>query len=185
MVNNTVQEEAYRMEKENKIAEKYSEIMDLLGICQTDDNTDTPIRVAKSLMEMTSSLDWKAERDLKRKCTTFENKSHGTEIEVKDIEYASMCSHHHLPFFGKVDITYVANDKILGLSKFDRVVRHFSRRPQVQEDFTMDILNFLGELLDPIYLKVTVKDSTHSCMCARGVHSQAKTTTSLEFGKRP
>jgi GTP cyclohydrolase IA len=166
-----------------KIALLYGEIMDELGIKKTPDNHDTPMRVAKSLIEMTENIDadiWK----LIDQCTVFDNNSKGITLEQDDIYYSSMCSHHHLPFFGKVKITYKPSKKIIGLSKFQRIVDFFSKKPQVQEDFTEEIGTFLVTLLEPLYVKVEVYDSLHTCMCARGVKSSAKTSTKFEYTKQ-
>lgn len=166
------------------IAERYGQIMTILEIPFNDDNSDTPIRVAKALIEMTSSLNTDL-GELIQKCTTFENKRKGVLVQMDDIEYSSMCSHHHLPFFGKVKIDYVPNERIIGLSKFDRIVDFFSRKPQVQEEFTHEIADFIINILDPHYLSVEVYDSTHTCMCSRGVRSKAKTTTKYVYGEMP
>ena len=165
------------------IAEKYKEIMNLLEIPETADNKDTPKRVAKALVEMTSSLRGHIELDLLPKLTVFENKTGGlVELEQEGIEFSSLCSHHHLPFFGKVRIKYIPNEKILGLSKFKRLIDYLAKKPQVQEDFTLEIGCLLVGLLEPKYLLVEVYDCTHTCMTCRGVHSHAKTTTRYEYG---
>ena len=169
-------------EKQTLIAGLYKDIMDILEIEETPDNADTPNRVAKALLEMTRTTRKETVKELMDVCTTFENHSHGILLEQDDIEFSSMCSHHHLPFFGKVKITYVAGDHILGLSKFNRIVEWFSNKPQVQEDMTMEIGVFLAGLLSPQYLKVELYDCMHSCMCSRGVKSRATTKTVFEYG---
>lgn len=165
------------------IAQKYEEIMLLLGIQFNEDNVETPKRVAKALWEMTENTH-KDELELINICTTFNNQSRGVELEQDNIEFSSICSHHHLPFFGKVKITYIPNDKIIGLSKFNRVVNWFSKKPQVQEDLTREIGMFLADLLSPRYLEVIIYDATHTCMCSRGVHSHAKTSTKFVYGTK-
>jgi GTP cyclohydrolase I len=166
-----------------KIAVLYSEIMDELGIPETEDNRETPMRVAKALIEMTQNVN-KDEKELVAKCTTFRNQSRGIELVQDNIEFASMCSHHHLPFFGKVKVTYIPNYLIIGLSKFNRIVDFYSKKPQVQEDFTHEIGNFLIGHLSPQYLEVEVYDCQHTCMCARGVHSRATTSTKFVYGTK-
>ena len=166
----------------HEIANKYKEIMEVLKIEETKDNRDTPIRVAKALVEMTESIRSKNfNEELKAKCTTFENTNSGVKLEQDGIEFSSMCSHHHLPFVGKVKITYEPGERIIGLSKFNRVVEAFSNKPQVQEDMTMEVGMFLAKLLKPKYLKVEIYDCLHTCMCARGVMSRATTKTEFEY----
>ena len=168
-----------------RIAKLYKEIMNELGIGETDDNKETPLRVAKSLFEMTDSVrDISWGKDLEAKCTTFVNRAPLVLLEQDDIEFSSMCSHHHLPFFGKVKITYIAGKRIIGLSKFNRVVEYYSKFPQVQEDMTVQIAEYLFNLLLPKYLRVEIYDCQHTCMCSRGVKSRAKTSTVIEFGER-
>ena len=164
-----------------KIAKLYKDVMTELGIPETPDNKETPMRVAKALMEMTESTRKGNEKELIAKCTSFENQSPGIVLEQDGIEFSSMCSHHHLPFIGKVRVTYIAGEKIIGLSKFNRIVDFFSKKPQVQEDMTMEIGMFLVKQLEPKYLKVEIYDCLHTCMCARGVHSRATTKTEFEY----
>lgn len=174
-----------KIEKEARrvleIAEKYEEIMNILEIPKTDDNKETPLRVAKALLEMTETTRIKDLNSLIAKCTTFENKAKGVTLEQDDIEFSSMCSHHHLPFFGKVKITYEPSERIIGLSKFNRIVEFFSNKPQVQEDMTMEIGSFLVKLLEPKSLTVEIYDCLHSCMTCRGVKSRAKTKTVFNY----
>jgi GTP cyclohydrolase I len=166
-----------------KIAALYGEIMDELQIPQTEDNWETPMRVAKALIEMTENMN-KDEKELIKQCTTFENHSRGIELVQDNIEFSSMCSHHHLPFFGKVKITYIPSERIIGLSKFNRIVEFFAKKPQVQEDFTYEIGHFIVGLLSPRYLEIEVYDCQHTCMIARGVHSHANTSTKFVYGSR-
>jgi GTP cyclohydrolase I len=174
-------------EKVELIAEKYEEIMRILGIKENADNKETPLRVAKSLIEMTRTL--RSERDwgtweLEQKCTTFKNESGGIELVQDNIEFSSMCSHHHLPFFGKVKITYIPSERIIGLSKFNRIVDFFAKKPQVQEELTRDIGYFIVGLLSPRYLEVEIYDAMHTCMVSRGVHSRATTSTKFVYGTK-
>jgi GTP cyclohydrolase I len=92
-------------------------------------------------------------------------------IIKKDIEFSSWCAHHFLPFYGKVTIGYVPNDKICGLSKLDRIVNHLSKKPQVQEILGDEILSFLDEKLAPKRLVVII-ESTHTCVACRGAESR-------------
>ena len=171
------------VDRKTAIAIKYAEIMQLLDIQPTDDNEDTPFRVAKSLMEMTANHN-RTEEELLAECTVFDNNSYGVRLEMQDIEFSSLCSHHHLPFFGKVSIEYIPGTKIIGLSKFARIVEFFAQRPQVQEDFTKEIAQFLQDVLAPDFVEVKVYDTTHTCMCSRGVRSKAGTNTTFTIGNR-
>lgn len=103
-------------------------------------------------------------------------------IVIKDIEFYSMCEHHLLPFFGRVHVGYIPNQKILGLSKFARIADMFSRRLQVQERITTQIAEAIHELLDPQGVAV-VLEGIHLCMAMRGVQKQqSSTTTSCMLG---
>jgi GTP cyclohydrolase I len=170
----------------DKVAELYAEIMKTLEIKETSDNRMTPLRVAKSLIEMTDKMreqnNW-GNYNLDQVCTTFINNNKGVVVEQKDIEFSSMCSHHHLPFFGKVNIEYQPRETVIGLSKFKRIVDFFSNKPQVQEDFTAEIGKYLVDLLDPEFVKVEVVDCTHTCMCSRGVRSSATTNTKYNYAR--
>ncbi len=101
-------------------------------------------------------------------------------IIVKDIELYSMCEHHMLPFFGKAHIAYVPNGWITGLSKLARVVDVYSRRLQVQERLTTQILNAIQETLNPLGAAVVI-EASHLCMMMRGVQKQNSVTTTSAF----
>ena len=124
---------------------------------------DTPARVAKMWMEITSGL-----RDPEPKVTTFSAKGQQQLITVLDIDYWSLCEHHLVPFYGKVHIGYIPNDKLAGLSKFARITDWYSKRPQIQENMTTQIADFIQKKLDPKGLIVVV-EGTHLCMSMRGV----------------
>ena len=140
----------------------------------------TPERMAKAMQYITQgySMDAKA---------ILESAKFHEEVSemviVKDIELYSMCEHHMLPFFGKAHVAYIPNGYITGLSKISRVVDVFSRRLQVQERLTTQILTAIKETLDPIGVAVVI-EATHLCMMMRGVSKQnSVTTTSAFFGE--
>lgn len=168
---------------ETTIIQNIKEIMSVLGIQETDDNKDTPQRIARMLnRELFRNRNDFNISELDNKMTTFENPQKSPQpIKVKNIKFHSVCAHHWLPFFGECDIEYIPSDKILGLSKFPRVVEYFSKRPQVQEGLTKEIGEYLVKKLKPKYLKVTMRDVTHTCVSVRGVEAECETDTLYEF----
>lgn len=172
--------------KVSVIEGKISSIMEELELEITDDNRKTPERVAKMLvLELFKNRNNNNIEELKEQMTTFPFEGgkifeKGTvedeTVEVRDIPFFSMCSHHWLPFFGKASVKYKPNLKIIGLSKIPRVVEYFSRRPQVQERLSRDIGSFLIEVLDPMELIIEI-EATHTCVCGRGVEKDCLTKT--------
>ena len=156
----------------------YREILGLLG-----ENPDregllkTPLRIAKAMQFIThgNKLDAK---EILNSAKFHEEMSQ--MIVVKDIELYSMCEHHMLPFFGKAHIAYVPNGWITGLSKIARVVDVYSRRLQVQERLTTQILNAIQETLNPLGAAVVI-EASHLCMMMRGVQKQNSVTTTSAF----
>lgn len=140
---------------------------------------ETPSRVARMYEEMFSGLSENPEQHLK----LFEEKSNDEMVIVKDIPFSSMCEHHLLPFVGKAHIAYIpSNNKIIGLSKFARIVDNFAKKPQVQERLTSDIADFLEKNLQPKGVAVII-EAEHMCMSIRGAKaSGSKTQTSALRG---
>jgi GTP cyclohydrolase I len=133
---------------------------------------DTPKRVDRSLRFLTSGY----AADLHQVVNGALFAAEGSEmVVVRDIEFYSMCEHHLLPFFGKAHVAYIPDGKILGLSKFARVVDIYARRLQLQERLTSQIAEALTELLAPQGLAV-MTDASHLCMMMRGVQKQGSTT---------
>ena len=95
-------------------------------------------------------------------------------VSITDIEYVSLCSHHMLPYFGKVDVYYIPKNKVIGASKIPRAVRYVSSKPSIQEGITRELTNFLYERINPYFILVRMRDTVHTCMTIRGV----KTCTS-------
>ena len=137
---------------------------------------DTPKRVAKSFEKIYGGY----KEDPKKIITVFDNEGYDEMIIAKDIDFYSMCEHHMLPFFGKVYIGYLPNDKIIGLSKLPRMVEIFSRRLQNQERLTKQIADTLNTLLKPKGIGIVIKAS-HLCMKARGVEKQNCEITTSAF----
>ncbi len=137
----------------------------------------TPERVAKAMQFLTQGYETDANAIL-NSAKFHEDVSE--MIIVKDIELYSMCEHHMLPFYGKAHVAYIPNGYITGLSKIARVVDVFSRRLQVQERLTHQILNAIKETLDPIGVAVVI-EASHLCMMMRGVQKQNSVTTTSAF----
>lgn len=150
-------------------AAKYREFMECLGLDLSDDNTrDTPIRVAKSFVnDLFSGL-----YDDEPKITSFDNQDkYDQMICQSNINVVSICSHHHLPFYGKATLAYIPtpDGKIIGLSKLNRIVEYFARRPQVQENLTQQIHQYLEtKLEDSLGIAVYI-EARHMCVGLRGV----------------
>jgi GTP cyclohydrolase I len=152
-------------------------LLEALGLDLTDESlADTPRRMAHALAEMTDAPEF----DL----TTFPNDGGYDELVlVENIPVRSLCEHHMLPFFGVAHVGYLPGERILGLSKFARMVEFHSRRPQTQERLTKQVADHLGELLDPMGVGVVV-DAEHTCMSVRGARAQgARTVTSALHGR--
>ena len=158
---------------QDKVAEKFKEIMDLLNVTIDDSTIDTPKRVAKMYInELFKGLN-KANYP---KITTVQNKFNYNQMLIeKGIKVHSVCEHHFVPIIGKAHIAYIPKDKIMGLSKFNRIVDYFSRRPQVQERLTNDILEDLKKVLETEDIAVII-DAEHFCVKMRGIQDQGTIT---------
>lgn len=166
-------------EKINQIQEKFAEIMNILGLDLKDDSLKgTPKRVAKMFVkEIFSGLSPVNKPDLR----VFENKYKYDKILVeKNIKVQSFCEHHFLPIVGKAHIGYIPNKKVVGLSKLNRVVDYFSRRPQVQERLTRQIHEELKEKLETNSVIVVI-DAKHLCVSARGIQDISSSTQTLYY----
>ena len=137
----------------------------------------TPYRVAKAMQFITKGYHEDPEEILRS--ALFQEKYRQMVI-VKDIEVYSMCEHHMLPFIGKAHVAYIPNGHITGLSKIARVVEAFSRRLQVQERLTTDIMNCIDKTLNPLGVAVVI-EAQHMCMILRGVQKQNSITTTSAF----
>lgn len=160
------------------LMEKYSEVLTLIGENNEREGLlKTPERIAKAMLYMTQGYTMDAVEILN---SAKFHEEVSEMIVVKDIEIYSMCEHHMLPFIGKAHIAYIPNGYITGLSKLARVVDVFSRRLQVQERLTTQILDAIKEALNPIGVAVVI-EAKHLCMMMRGVQKQNSVTTTSAF----
>jgi len=164
-------------QKYERIRELMTEVMDTLGLDLRDDSMqETPHRIAKMYVhEIFSGLDYEQFPTL----ALVENKMGANEmVKVRDIDLNSTCEHHFVTIDGTAKVAYIPKDKILGLSKINRIVRFFAQRPQIQERMTRQILVALQALLQTEDVAVSI-DAVHYCVKARGVmdaNSQTSTT---------
>ncbi len=168
------------------LAGHYKKVLGLLGEDpEREGLLKTPERLGKAMQFLTQGYQLDAHQILN---SAKFHEPVSEMIVVKDIEMYSMCEHHMLPFFGKVHVAYIPNGWITGLSKIARVVDVYSRRLQVQERLTIEIMNAIKETLQPLGVAVVI-EAQHLCMMMRGVQKQnSETTTSAfdgEFHKNP
>ncbi|MFY0594286.1 GTP cyclohydrolase I FolE [Roseivirga sp.] len=166
-------------EKIKQIQGHFEKIMHTLGLDLTDDSLKgTPKRVAKLYVnDLFKGLNEKNKPSM----STFENKYQYSEMLVeKDITLYSNCEHHFLPIVGKAHVAYIPTDKVIGLSKINRIVDYFSRRPQVQERLALQILNELKNVLDTEDVAVYI-DAEHMCVSSRGASDQSSSTVTVEY----
>ena len=168
------------MTEEGKIANLVAELLKELGEDVQREGLDkTPERVEKALRYFTSGYGQDVKEVLNGAMFVEE---YDEMVIVKDIDFASLCEHHLLPFVGRCHVAYMPNRKIIGLSKIPRLVEMFSRRLQVQERLTTQIANTLNEALQPRGVAVVV-EAIHLCMLMRGVEKQnSKAITSAMLG---
>jgi GTP cyclohydrolase I len=160
------------------LVDSYKNALQLLGEDPDREGLlKTPERVAKAMQYMTQGYQMDAKAILE---SAKFHEEVSEMVIVKDIELYSMCEHHMLPFFGKAHIAYIPNGYITGLSKLARVVDVYSRRLQVQERLTTQILEAIKESLNPMGVAVVV-EAQHLCMMMRGVQKQNSVTTTSAF----
>jgi GTP cyclohydrolase IA len=170
--------EQYEDKITSSLINNYRESIQLLGEDASREGLlKTPERMAKAMQFLTQGYQMDARAILE---SAKFHESVSEMVIVKDIELYSMCEHHMLPFFGKAHIAYIPNGYITGLSKLARVVDVFSRRLQVQERLTNQILQVIKEALNPMGVAVVV-EASHLCMMMRGVQKQNSVTTTSAF----
>ncbi len=170
--------EKYDDDVTSGLMKSYHEALELLGENPAREGLmKTPERMAKAMQFLTQGYG----QDAKKIIESARFKEEVSEmVIVKDIELYSMCEHHMLPFFGKAHIAYIPNGYITGLSKLARVVDVYSRRLQVQERLTTEILHAIKESLNPVGVAVVI-EAKHLCMMMRGVGKQNSITTTSAF----
>ena len=167
-------------EKIAAIASHFKAIMEILGMDLRDDSLrGTPLRVAKMYVkELFQGLNPANMPSM----TLFENKFQYNEMLVeKNINFYTNCEHHFVPFFGKAHVAYISSGKVIGLSKLNRLVEYFSKRPQVQERLTMQIGKALQTVLQTQDVAVMM-DAKHLCVSSRGVKDDSSNTITNFFG---
>ena len=161
------------------IQKHFKAIMETLGLDLSDDSlSGTPQRVAKMyVMEKFKGLNQKNQPDI----SLFENKYQYNKLLIeKNINVQSTCEHHFLPIYGKAHVGYISSGKVIGLSKINRLVDYFARRPQVQERMTRQILQALQEALDT-HDVIVVIDAKHMCVSSRGIQDHSSSTLTMDY----
>ncbi|QSS96479.1 GTP cyclohydrolase I FolE [Psychroflexus sp. ALD_RP9] len=180
---NPIREDAFSISNETKIEQIESHvnsILDILGMDLTDDSIrGTPKRVAKMFVnEIFSGL----HPNNKPKASTFDNKyKYGEMLVEKNITVYSTCEHHLLPIVGRAHVAYISTGKVIGLSKMNRIVNYYSKRPQVQERLTMQIVKEMQEALNTEDVACVI-DAKHLCVNSRGISDIESSTVTSEFG---
>lgn len=169
-----------RETKLNMLTEHFKDIMDILEIPMTDSTLGTPKRIAKMYLDevFANRNNANINEVLNAKMKFFTKDYPNDELIIlKDIPFYSMCEHHFMPFSGKITVAYVPTDKIVGLSKIPRVVKYFSKKPQLQERLVNEIADYLYAKLNAKAVFVLCKDTIHTCVTARGIETYCDTDT--------
>jgi len=167
-------------EKKKVIEHHFHQIMQEMGLDMTNDSLrGTPHRVAKMFIdEIFSGLN----PANKPKISVFDNSYQYDKMLVEaDISFNSTCEHHFLPIIGKAHIGYVSSGKVIGLSKLNRIVDYYARRPQVQERLIMQIFNELKTVLDTDSV-IVVMEAKHLCVSSRGIEDESSYTSTIQYG---
>ncbi|WP_274473721.1 GTP cyclohydrolase I FolE [Mangrovimonas aestuarii] len=178
-----MREDAFTLSNEEKIEiirDDVRHIMETLGLDLTDDSLrGTPNRVAKMFVkEIFGGLD----PERKPKASTFDNKyKYGEMLVEKNITVYSTCEHHLLPIVGRAHVAYISNGKVVGLSKMNRIVDYYAKRPQVQERLTIQIVRELQKVLNTEDVACVI-DAKHLCVNSRGIRDIESSTVTAEFG---
>jgi len=164
------------------IEDKFRDIMETMGLDLTDDSLQgTPHRVAKMFIK---EIFYGLNPENKPKISVFDNKfKYGEMLVEKNINLNSTCEHHFLPIVGKAHVAYISNGEVIGLSKINRIVDYYARRPQVQERLTVQITNELKSVLKTEDVAVLI-DAKHMCVSSRGIQDESSSTVTAEYSGR-
>lgn len=176
----TMHNDLDRKEKIDLIEKNFEQIMTVLGLDLRDDSlAETPKRVAKMYV---NEIFWGLDHDAFPKCTTVDNKMHYDEMVVeRNVIVMSNCEHHLVTIDGLATVAYVPNKKVLGLSKINRVVEYFAKRPQIQERLTEQVFHALCYILETDNVAVMI-DAQHYCVKSRGVEDTGSSTVTCKLG---
>lgn len=176
----TVDNGVDRKEKIEIIERHFTEIMKTMGLDLSDDSLiETPKRVAKMYV---NEIFWGLDYDAFPKCTTVDNKMKYDEMVVeREVNVQSNCEHHFVVIDGKATVGYIPNQKVLGLSKINRIVEYFSKRPQIQERLTEQVYHALSYILETENVAVVI-DAQHYCVKSRGVEDVGSSTVTSKLG---
>jgi len=169
-----------RKDKIDRIEEHFTAIMQYLGLDLSDDSlVETPKRVAKMYV---NEIFWGLDYDAFPKCTTVDNKMKYDEMVVeRNVNVQSNCEHHFVVIDGVATVGYIPNQRVLGLSKINRVVEYFSKRPQIQERLTEQVYHALQYILETDNVAVVI-DAQHYCVKSRGVEDVGSSTVTSKLG---
>ena len=178
-----LRDDAFELSNEEKIArieESVKDILETLGMDLTDDSLrGTPKRVAKAYV---NEIFMGLHPENKPSASTFDdNYNYGEMLVEKNIVVYSTCEHHLLPIVGRAHVAYISNGKVIGLSKMNRIVEYFSKRPQVQERLTMQVVQAMQEALGTEDVACVI-DAKHLCVNSRGIKDIESSTVTAEFG---
>ena len=182
-INTPLRDDAFDMSdgaKIEAIESKFREIMEIMGLDLTDDSlSGTPHRVAKMyVQEIFAGLNPANHPDVK----TFDNVyGYDHMLVERNITLNSTCEHHFLPIVGVAHVAYIPEDKVVGLSKLNRIVDHYAKRPQVQERLSRQVLKALQEILGTQNVAV-VMDAKHLCVSSRGIQDEGSSTVTASYG---
>jgi len=181
-IDTPMREDAFDLSDEAKvllIEDKFTGIMETLGLDLNDDSLrGTPHRVAKMFVK---EIFYGLNPENKPKISVFDNKfKYGEMLVEKNINMNSTCEHHFLPIVGKAHVAYFSNGQVIGLSKINRIVDYFARRPQVQERLIVQIADELKKILNTEDVAVVI-NAKHMCVSARGIQDESSSTVTAEY----
>ncbi len=176
----TVDNGVDRKDKIEIIEHHFTKIMEAMGLDLSDDSLiETPKRVAKMYV---NEIFWGLDYDAFPKCTTVDNKMKYDEMVVeREVNVQSNCEHHFVVIDGKATVGYIPKQKVLGLSKINRIVEYFSKRPQIQERLTEQVYHALSYILETENVAVVI-DAQHYCVKSRGVEDVGSSTVTSKLG---